>query len=70
MSCCDDDGEDPPTVRHLIHDLSSYWIDQDKPVSVGFYDASTGEYHAYVVTGVTSGGGGQSLDLREVEPGA
>lgn len=64
MSCCGDD-EDPPTVRHLIHDLSSYWIDQGKPVYVGFTD-SDGTYHEYVVTGVTATARGQSLDFKEV----
>ena len=67
MSCCDDDEEDPPTVRHLIHDLSSYWIDQGKPVYVGF-TSTDGTMHLFVVTGVTSTARGQSLDLRQVDP--
>ena len=66
MSCCHEDGEDLPTVRHLIHDMSSYWIDQGKPVYTGFYD-DHGEYHNFVVTGITSSAGGQSLQLRPVE---
>jgi hypothetical protein len=65
VSCCDDD-EDPPTVRHLIHDLSSYWIDQGKPVYVSFHDSS-GEFHQFVVTGVTSTARGQSLELGPVD---
>lgn len=66
MSCCDDD-ENPPTVRHLIHDLSSYWIDQGKPVYVSVHD-SGGELLQFVVTGVTSTARGQGLELRQVKP--
>jgi hypothetical protein len=62
VSCCDDD-EKLPTVRHLIHDLSSYWIDQDKPVYVGF-TGTDGTYHSFLVTGVTSTARGQSLELQ------
>jgi hypothetical protein len=64
MSCCDDE-EDPPTVRHLIHDMSSYWIDQGKPVYVDFTD-SAGVSHLFAVTGITSTAGGQSFDLKPV----
>jgi hypothetical protein len=67
MSCCDDD-EKPPTVRHLIHDLSSYWVDQNKPVYVsGPWDAETGKFQQFMVTGVTTTAGGQSLDLEPVD---
>ena len=66
MSCCDDD-EDPPTVRHLIHDMSSYWIDQGKPVYADF-TGTDGTLHLFVVTGITSTARGQSLELRQVEP--
>jgi len=59
--------EDLPTVRHLIHDFSSYWIDQGKPVYVGFHDID-GTYHQFVVTGITSTARGQSLELRPVDP--
>jgi hypothetical protein len=60
MSCCDDE-EDPPSVRHLIHDMSSYWIDQGKPVYV-----SVGS-DVFLVTGITSTARGQSFNLRPVD---
>lgn len=67
MSCCSPEpDEDAPSVRHLIHDMSSYWIDQDKPVYVDCHDAS-GELRLFMVTGITSTARGQSFDLRPVE---
>lgn len=65
MSCCDA-GENPPTVRHLIHDLSSPWVDQGKPVTV-FITDSAGAPLRFAVTGVTTSARGQSLQLRQVE---
>lgn len=62
MNCCEDDSE-PPTVRHLIHGLSSPWVDQDKPVTFGTYD-SGGSYREYVVTGIRTRAGGQGLDFK------
>jgi hypothetical protein len=65
MNCCDDSA----TARSLIHDLSSPWIDQNEPVLVSLFD-SHGEYLQFVVTGVTSMGGTQELDLQPVDDGA
>lgn len=66
MNCCSPEpDEDAPTVRHLIHDMSSYWIDQGKPVYVSFYGAPDGP-HEFIVTGITSTARGQSFDLRAV----
>jgi hypothetical protein len=65
VSCCDD-GEELPTVRHLIHDMSSYWIDQAQPVYVDFHDAN-GTLHLLVVTGITSTTRGQSFTLKPVD---
>lgn len=59
MSCCDD-GENPPTVRHLIHELSAYWVDQNQPVYISVCDPS-GNPMTFVVTGVTTTARGQEL---------
>lgn len=65
MSCCG--GEDGHSARSLIHDLSSPWIDQDKPVTVDFM-GKDGVAVVFVVTGVTSTARGQSLELEQIEP--
>jgi hypothetical protein len=69
MSCCEGGpGEDLPTVRNLIHDLTSPWIDQAKPVYVVQYDEAGNTIREFVVTGARSTAAGQSLELRPVEP--
>lgn len=66
MNCCCDDDESVPTVRHLVHDLTSHWVDQGKPVYVSACDAA-GYMRQFVVTGVTTTARGQSLELRPAE---
>lgn len=64
MSCCGEyDEEDEPTVRHLIHDLSSPWVDLDKPAVLEFYaPGAPGDTVTLVITGITVTERGQSLD--------
>lgn len=65
-NCCEGDDGKPPTVRSLIHDFTSPWVDQGKPVTFSAYD-SGGSYRTYVVTGITTTAGGQELDFKPVE---
>lgn len=66
MSCCSEYDDEPlPTVRHLIHDLSSPWVDPGKPVTLSFYaPGAPGDTVELVITGVTTTARGQSLDYR------
>jgi hypothetical protein len=66
VSCCPEyNDEQEPTVRHLIHDLSSPWVDPGKPVVLSFYaPGAPGDTVDLVITGVTVTGRGQSLDYR------
>jgi hypothetical protein len=69
VSCCSEyDDEDLPTVRHLIHDLSSPWVDPNRPVTLELYAPGLpGDTMEIVITGVTTTARGQSLDyiMRE-----
>jgi hypothetical protein len=71
VSCCSEyDAEALPTVRHLIHDLSSPWVDPNKPVTLELYAPGLGltcDTMEIVITGVTTTARGQSLDyiMRE-----
>lgn len=64
MSCCSEyDDEEQTTVRHLIHDLSSPWVDPNKPIILELYAPGLpDDTMELVITGVTTTARGQSLD--------
>jgi hypothetical protein len=65
-SCCGEyDAEEVPTVRHLIHDLSSPWVDLDKPAVIEFYAPGEPENtKRLAITGITVTERGQTLEYE------